>query len=626
MTATSSSLRNRIEGFGSEPDPAPESSWWGSWSALQGSESSWGKDKRFEGFVSSAKAGLNSMLEAVDGTVNRVADRVDDVFDTIVGESDSMDGDDDANQRRTEGDAAQGEKKDGAKSSTVATDRDGEDDGTRSGMDWARKVSSLCEDGGDIEEFILVLRSQSKNEFEEKEVGGMLADQLLKEVKTDGVLRVLHIMQAMVSDGNLDHAIEEVRTRCAMKLKKLRASPLFGALAGDVGGPELDAKAAAASADASKAASDSKPAPAAAESLLDLSSQPSSATPAKQAGNEVDLLGLAPAAPVAAASSASSAAAAPQSGRKDFVPGQLVQAVWAGDGQRYPAVVERVTTDFVMVHWMRRAVISAPEEKFVCEVGDDSSHRSIPRENVSVTAKDAVLLDLDAGSTTEKAVLPSSATPSPAMPATSSTQSEVGSLPTTLFAPPASQVPSMASPPLMPQQPVVANAGFTPGCAQPAFGACAAGHGLGTAMPGAMGGAPMGATAAATGGGYLVGSSSSSARTTSFPQSMPVAGTAGGGMSMGYGISRTYGLGSSTANASSAAPDPFAGLGAWPPGATAKTGPQATSIAAPRRTAHAALQAANPETSSGGVSPLASDLALGDVFALSGVRPGTTSK
>jgi hypothetical protein len=109
------------------------------------------------------------------------------------------------------------------------------DDGERSGTNWPDKVAAICEEG-DLENFVLMVRSQCANAGEEKEVGGLLSEELLRADKPSAALRVLYVMQA-VEEGDLPAALGVIREKCADKLEQLKSQTLCRSLANQISGP-----------------------------------------------------------------------------------------------------------------------------------------------------------------------------------------------------------------------------------------------------------------------------------------------------------------------------------------------------------------------------------------------------
>ncbi|CAE7727381.1 unnamed protein product [Symbiodinium pilosum] len=73
-------------------------------------------------------------------------------------------------------------------------------------------------------------------------------------------------------------------------------------------------------------------------------------------------------------------------------PGVRVRAVWAGDGAVYDAVVKSVPVNnsgYVLLDWLRPAPLSDEKLSCVCEVGDDTAHRMVPRGQVFRQMSDA---------------------------------------------------------------------------------------------------------------------------------------------------------------------------------------------------------------------------------------------
>mmetsp|Transcript_27499 Transcript_27499/g.64093 ORF Transcript_27499/g.64093 Transcript_27499/m.64093 type:complete len:307 (+) Transcript_27499:38-958(+) len=66
-------------------------------------------------------------------------------------------------------------------------------------------------------------------------------------------------------------------------------------------------------------------------------------------------------------------------------PGMRVKAMWAGDNAVYDAVVKALpgdSPDCVLLDWLRPAPLSGEQLTCVCEVGDDTTHRMVPRSQV----------------------------------------------------------------------------------------------------------------------------------------------------------------------------------------------------------------------------------------------------
>mmetsp|Transcript_42202 Transcript_42202/g.91981 ORF Transcript_42202/g.91981 Transcript_42202/m.91981 type:complete len:378 (+) Transcript_42202:1006-2139(+) len=65
-----------------------------------------------------------------------------------------------------------------------------------------------------------------------------------------------------------------------------------------------------------------------------------------------------------------------------YAKGDHVQAVWAGNGQTYPAIVQSCTATHVEVQWLRASFNSDPSQKFVSDVGDDLTHCNILLQSI----------------------------------------------------------------------------------------------------------------------------------------------------------------------------------------------------------------------------------------------------
>merc|ERR1711998_181383 len=114
----------------------------------------------------SARASMDAMVTAFDDTVNAIADTIEDTVAAVVGDDDPWDPEP---QAQSQGRKGKGKGR---------ADKDKEDDGERSGVQWIDIVAAIC-DEGDLDNFVLKVRSECANAGEEREVGGLLSEQLL---------------------------------------------------------------------------------------------------------------------------------------------------------------------------------------------------------------------------------------------------------------------------------------------------------------------------------------------------------------------------------------------------------------------------------------------------------------
>eukprot|EP00927_Polykrikos_kofoidii_P030503 TRINITY_DN26215_c0_g1_i2.p1 TRINITY_DN26215_c0_g1~~TRINITY_DN26215_c0_g1_i2.p1 ORF type:complete len:740 (-),score=185.05 TRINITY_DN26215_c0_g1_i2:174-2165(-) len=403
------------------PPPVPESPVSAFWSSVAEGDSS------LMGWYDAARVSVNSVMDKVDDTVNAIAEAVDDTIAAYIGDDDpvapgpsSQYNPTDQDDSGGSGDEKPAKRNAGASASASAKKKDqvGKDDDKERNVIWPVMVSDICLKG-DLEEFVLKVRGYIKEDSDEVEFGEVLSNQLLDEVTSEAILRILHVMQAVVSDGNLTAATEVIRARCGTKLTKLQASgSMFGKVAADVLGdrkvkkrpkgeasetaPEATAKANGTTAAPAGKTPPPPPPPADLLDMMDVgqvapATASAAATPAAAAAPSAaakpnvqdDLLfgfggtsGAAPSAvarttvPVLAPPPAVGASAASRA-TPAFKNGDLVTATWDGDGKRYPAIVDRLIGSRVTVRWMRRSATSSPSEAFVSEVGDDGTHEGV---------------------------------------------------------------------------------------------------------------------------------------------------------------------------------------------------------------------------------------------------------
>eukprot|EP00928_Gymnodinium_smaydae_P040189 TRINITY_DN2729_c1_g2_i1.p1 TRINITY_DN2729_c1_g2~~TRINITY_DN2729_c1_g2_i1.p1 ORF type:complete len:595 (-),score=160.09 TRINITY_DN2729_c1_g2_i1:103-1887(-) len=579
----SKELKKRIEGFGNGPMPPPVSE--------NPADILWGRvseDQTFMSWYDSARSSVNSVLDAVDDTVNAIADAVDDTIAAVIGEDDEPELPPGPPPRRGGGEGSTGKSNGG--DGTAKKKKKKVDSGERSGVDWKEVVTNICVEG-DLEEFVLNVRGQVKNDFEEREVGGLLADALLNEVKAGPTLRILHVLQAVVADDNLEAAQEVIRTRCATKLGKLQASPCFAKLSteilGDFQAKKEDETSAASSSTAKKAAAPAPPT----TDLLDMAAPAAPAPKAKPsksaaAAEPEDLIGLSAPSAAPAASAAVPALAPPKASANGLVRrGTRVRAVWAGDGKVYPAVVESVRGKEVVLNWMRRSAASTAAESFVCDVGDDTTHETVNLADVQVVSGPPAARSA-AGRAGPGDLLDFDAAPAPASP-TSDITGTLGGLQDLNLGGGAAAAPAPPAVDLFAQMRPGAPAG---GNSWAAGAGMQAGATSGfPAAPGSMAALAAGGRPAA--GGYMGASMPSAAPTTGYAAafggtSAPLGATAmiGGGAAIGGGV----------ASISIGAPRQAQAVGKIP---------------SPKSVAAA--------TSNGSAKK---DLQLGDAFELAGVR------
>merc|ERR1719506_1749622 len=117
------------------------------------------QDETFGDWYNSARASIDTMVTAFDDTVNAIADTIEDTVAAVVGDDDGWDPEPhpgSKNQQQRGGSKKKAEK----------------DDGERSDIKWPDVVEKIC-DEGDLENFVLMVRSQCANAAEEREVGGL---------------------------------------------------------------------------------------------------------------------------------------------------------------------------------------------------------------------------------------------------------------------------------------------------------------------------------------------------------------------------------------------------------------------------------------------------------------------
>mmetsp|Transcript_71431 Transcript_71431/g.190438 ORF Transcript_71431/g.190438 Transcript_71431/m.190438 type:complete len:668 (+) Transcript_71431:79-2082(+) len=263
-----------------------------------------------------------------------------------------------------------------------------EDPSERSAVDWVVEVEAICI-GGDLDAFVSRVRVTCKNKEEQEEVGKLVSEQLLNEVDSDAIHRILYVVQAVIG-GDLPEATAQIKTLCLSKLEKLRTLPVVGKVAIDV----LETlRAVDAGADPKTTASKRSvaAAPAAPVDLLGMDEPAAPTTQnkvavassrVKEKPKQQDLLDFStdvtpPALPPPAKSSGTSLKpTAP------FAKGDHVQAVWAGNGQTYPAIVQSCTATHVEVQWLRASFNADPSQKFVSDVGDDLTHCNVLLQNI----------------------------------------------------------------------------------------------------------------------------------------------------------------------------------------------------------------------------------------------------
>lgn len=210
----SSDFRHRIEGFGNAPMPPPISD-----SFEDRLHNALSNDDTVGSWYNSALAAVDSMVTSFDENVNAIFDSIEETVEAIVGDDDPAY---DLEQRRSN------------ENQPRRRHSNKEDDGERSGIDWQEKVAAICEEG-DLETFVLMVRSQCANIGEEKEIGGLLSDRLL-QAERSGVLRVLYVMQA-VEEGELPVVMGVIREKCADKLEQLKSQTLCRSLVTQILGP-----------------------------------------------------------------------------------------------------------------------------------------------------------------------------------------------------------------------------------------------------------------------------------------------------------------------------------------------------------------------------------------------------
>jgi len=171
-------------------------------------------------WYNSALAAVDSMVTSFDENVNAIFDSIEETVEAIVGDDDppyeqeNRRSNENRPQRRRSG---------------------SQDDGERSGINWQEEVAKICEEG-DLENFVLQVRTQCANCGEEKEVGGFLSEQLLAAEKSSAILRILYVMQT-VEEGELPAVIGVIREKCADKLEQLQSQTLCRSLAKQIYGP-----------------------------------------------------------------------------------------------------------------------------------------------------------------------------------------------------------------------------------------------------------------------------------------------------------------------------------------------------------------------------------------------------
>jgi len=281
----SANLRNRIEGFGNAPMPPPVPD-----TFEDRLHSALSQDETIGDWYNSAKAGMDAMVTAFDDTVNAIADTIEDTVAAVVGDDDAWDPDPPT---------AKTQQKQRRKKS-----KDEQDDGERSDIKWEGVVEKIC-DEGDLDNFVTLLQSSPANNAEEREVAGLLSEQLLKADKPSNTLRVLYVMQS-VEEGDLPIVMDVIRVKCLSKLEKLKTQTFYRALAtqvlGDGPAPKKDNGEDAKNAENKTEASKQAPKPV---DLLDVNdtvtAKPgSSSKAASSSSGLVDLLDSSPAAAPAA--------------------------------------------------------------------------------------------------------------------------------------------------------------------------------------------------------------------------------------------------------------------------------------------------------------------------------------
>jgi len=345
--------QNRIHGFGNGPPPpplpeTPTDYLWDAFASASESLSAPDIQDTFSSWYSSALEQFDAVVDALDETVDNIADALEE----------AVGGQQDASPAQRGSFQPVGSP-DAVPRVLVASA------GEMSDTDWPAEISGIYS-GGNIEEFVAKIKARSKSDEEQCFVGDTMAEQFLNEVDHEALQRILIIFLVVIQRG-LKLCARRLEARCSVKLRKMKNVALCARTAEDV-----------------LAALDQMEAEA--ESSAAAKSAPPAAAP------EVDLIDLGDG---DASSQSHSGGGVSGSVGQALSEGDQITAVWPGDGRVYPAFVERADADSILVNWRRPAGIRSAGDRFVGDVGDDSTHRKIARRDVvEVLPTDQDLLDL----------------------------------------------------------------------------------------------------------------------------------------------------------------------------------------------------------------------------------------